>query len=113
MSVEYEPRNLAAVHSLSAEKFLAALELGGMPMPSVAVTHLDRPYEWGGAGAINLIGKPEMVDPRKGTEVWSRDAWTGNIPRVVHKPIGRKNREEASGDVPHPFFCATAPLFSM
>lgn len=29
MSTEYDPRNLAAVHSLSAEKFLAALELGG------------------------------------------------------------------------------------
>ena len=59
-------KNLAAVHTLSAEKFLAAVELGGMPMPSVAVTRLVRPYEWGGAGAINLIGKPEMVDPRKG-----------------------------------------------
>ena len=42
-------RNLAAVHSLSPEKFLAAVELGGMPMPSVAITRLDRPYEWGGA----------------------------------------------------------------
>ena len=50
-------KNLAAVHTLSAEKFLAAVELGGMPMPSVAVARLDRPYEWGGAGAINLIGK--------------------------------------------------------
>ena len=33
-------RNLAAVHSLSPVKFQNALEQGGMPMPSVAVTRL-------------------------------------------------------------------------
>ena len=75
-------KNLAAVHTLSAEKFLAAVELGGMPMPSVAVTRLVRPYEWGGAGYINLIGKPEMVDPRKGADVFSADAWAGTMPFV-------------------------------
>lgn len=52
---------------------LVAQELGGMPMPSVAVTRLDRPYEWGGAGAINLIGKPEMVYPkREPGQAWTR-----------------------------------------
>lgn len=34
--------NLAAVHTLSPEKFLSALELGGMPMPSVAVTRIEQ-----------------------------------------------------------------------
>jgi len=77
--------NLAAVHTLSPEKFLSALELGGMPMPSVAVTRLDRPYGWGGAGNIMLVGRPALVDPKKGTEVYSADAWTGKFPRVIHK----------------------------
>ncbi|MGN0869467.1 MAG: hypothetical protein ACI4O9_08110 [Akkermansia sp.] len=85
-------RNLAAVHSLSPEKFLAALELGGMPMPSVAVTRLDRPYEWGGAGGINLIGKPEMVDPRKKSKVYMHDAYTGKMPPVMYR---KKNTEGA------------------
>ncbi len=85
-------KNLAAVHSLSAEKFLAAVELGGMPMPSVAVTRLDRPYEWGGAGAINLIGKPEMVDPRKKSKVYMHDAYTGKMPPVMYR---KKNTEGA------------------
>ncbi len=58
---------------------------GGMPMPSVAVTRLDKPYSWGGAGNIMLIGRPAMVDPEKGTEVYSADAWTGKFPRVIHK----------------------------
>ncbi len=61
-------------------------ELGGMQMPSVAVTRLDKPYEWGGAGYINLIGKPEMVDPRKGADVYSADAWAGTMPFVERRP---------------------------
>lgn len=85
-------KNLAAVHSLSPEKFLAAVELGGMPMPSVAITRLDRPYEWGGEGAINLIGKPEMVDPKKRSKVYMHDAYTGTMPPVKYK---RKNAAAA------------------
>lgn len=89
-------RNLAAVHSLSPEKFLAALELGGMPMPSVAVTRLDRPYGWGGAGNIMLVGRPAMVDPKEGTEVYSADAWTGKFPRVIHKHQENADFKEAA-----------------
>lgn len=89
-------RNLAAVHSLSPEKFLAALELGGMPMPSVAVTRLDRPYGWGGVGNIMLVGRPAMVDPKKGTEVYSADAWTGKFPRVIHKHQENADFKEAA-----------------
>ncbi len=85
-------RNLAAVHSLSPEKFLASVELGGMPMPSVAITRLDRPYEWGGASAINLIGRPEMVDPKKRSKVYMHDAYTGTMPPVKYK---RKNAAAA------------------
>ncbi len=92
-------KNLAAVHSLSAGKFLSALELGGMPLPSVAVTRLDKPYSWGGADGIALVGRPEMVDPKKGTEVYSRDAWTGNFPRVEHKVIGKKDRSDSVTDL--------------
>lgn len=92
-------RNLAAVHSLSAEKFLGALELGGMPLPSVAVTRLDKPYSWGGAGNIMLVGRPAMVDPKEGTEVYSRDAWTGNIPHLLHKPVGKDDRSKACLDL--------------
>ena len=91
--------NLAAVHSLSAVNFLAAVELGGMPMPSVAVTRLDRPYEWGGAGYINLIGKPEMVDPRKGADVYSADAWAGTMPLVERRPKKVKAREVTFDDL--------------
>lgn len=82
-------RNLAAVHSLSPEKFLAALELGGMPMPSVAVTRLDRPYGWGGADGIALVGRPELVDPKNRSKVYMHDAYTGKMPPVMYR---KKNK---------------------
>lgn len=40
-----------------------------------------------------------MVDPKEGTEVYSRDAWTGNFPRVEHKVIGKKDRSESVTDL--------------
>lgn len=70
-----------------------------MPMPSVAVTRLDRPYEWGSAGNINLIGKPEMVDPRKGADVFSADAWAGTMPLVERRPKNSKSRAAAFDDL--------------
>ena len=92
-------RNLAAVHSLSADKFLGALELGGMPLPSVAVTRLDKPYSWGSEKHIYLVGRPELVDPKRGTEVYSRDAWTGNIPHLLHNAVGKDDRSKACVDL--------------
>lgn len=91
-------RNLAAVHSLSAEKFLAALELGGMPMPSVAVTRLDRPYDWGGAGGIVLVGRPELVDPKKRSKVYMHDAYTGKVPPVMYRKKNKAAIERLRAD---------------
>ena len=84
-------RNLAAVHTLSVDKFLAAGKMGGMPLPSVAVTRLDRPYRWGNEDKdVTLVGRPEMVDPERGTQVYERDAWTGSIPQgAVEERNGR------------------------
>ena len=75
-------RNLAAVHTINHDDFInAADELGGMPLPSVAVTRLDRPYSWGDdETSVTLVARPDMVDPRRGTDVYARDAWTGRMP---------------------------------
>lgn len=79
------PRNLAAVHTLSLEKLQAVKNLGGMPMPSVAVTRLDRPYTWGGEGAIALVGTPRLGQPGAGNRVYFHDAWSGKMPRMFHR----------------------------
>ena len=40
-----EGRNLVALHNLSEDKLLRVIELGGFPMPSIAVTTTDLPHE--------------------------------------------------------------------
>lgn len=92
-------QNLGAVHSISPDKLLEAEKLGGMPVPSVAVTRLDQPYSWGGDDSIYLIGRPGMIDPKRGAEVYSRDAWTGKMPYLVHKAVGRESREQTVADL--------------
>ena len=92
-------QNLGAVHSISPEKLMEAEKLGGMPVPSVAVTRLDQPYSWGGDNSIYLIGRPGMIDPKGGADVYSRDAWTGKMPYLVHKAVGRESREQTVADL--------------
>ncbi len=75
--------NLAAVHSLSRERFLEAATLGGMPMPSIAVTRLDKPYAWGGDDNIYLVGEPSLVDPEQGNvQVGTADLYSGTFPKL-------------------------------
>lgn len=88
-------RNLGAVHSLSAENLMNAAKLGGMPMPSVAVTRLDRPYLWGGRNNIYLVGRPELVDPQRGVEVSDRDMWVGVFPELRWDKRNHEDRKEA------------------
>ncbi len=68
--------DLAAYHGTTEEKLTKALDLGGMPMPSIAI----RPAEYGYSdfGTITLIGDRNMIDPKadRANEVYSGDAYT-------------------------------------
>lgn len=74
-------KNLVVYHNVSAGKLREAIKLGGLPMPSLAITKRDIPF--GDFGEITLIGDKVMIDPRKSrsNEVFSRDAYT------VRKPV--------------------------
>lgn len=85
--------NLASIHSLDAEKLLAADKLGGLPLPSLAVTRLDKPYTWGGEDNIYLIGSPALADPERGVEIHDRDAWSGHFPQLRWNVREEKERE--------------------
>lgn len=45
--------NLIALHNLNAGKLNKVLDLGGFPMPSIAVTHTDIPHT--NFGDITLV----------------------------------------------------------
>ena len=74
-------KDLVVYHNVSAGKLREAIKLGGLPMPSIAITKRDIPF--GDFGEITLIGDKGMIDPRKSraNEVFSRDAYT------VRKPV--------------------------
>lgn len=74
-------KDLVVYHNVSAGKLREAIKLGGLPMPSLAITKRDIPF--GDFGEITLIGDKDIIDPRKSrsNEVFSRDAYT------VRKPV--------------------------
>ena len=84
-------KDLIAYHNVSAEKLKGAIELGGLPMPSLAITKKDIPF--GDFGEITLIGNKDMIDPRKSrtNEVFSRDAYTVRKPTVNYEEPSEKD----------------------
>lgn len=91
--ITFSLSNLAALHSLSPERLLAADKLGGLPLPSLAVTRLDRPYTWNGDDNIYLVGSPALADPARGVEIHDRDMWSGHFPQLRWIPRARQERE--------------------
>ena len=88
-----ETRNLIAIHNLSAQNLRDAIQLGGFPMPSIAITtpeigHTD-------FGDISLVFGKESIDPaNRLNKVYSGDAWTPTFPH-----IGYKLNEDKTSDI--------------
>lgn len=80
-----ETKDLVALHNLTAEKLLKSLELGGLPMPSIAITKADIPHD--NFGEITLIMGKDTIDPKanKKNVVYSADAWTPTFPSVEYE----------------------------
>ena len=71
---------LIAIHNTNIESLKELLNLGGLPMPSIAITKQQNNYEE--FGDISLVLKPEVVDPKK-TAVFDRDAYTPRKPAIM------------------------------
>lgn len=80
-----ETKDLVALHNLTADKLTKSLELGGLPMPSLAITKADIPHS--NFGDITLIFDRKTIDPKasKKNKVYSADAWTPVFPRVEYE----------------------------
>lgn len=87
-------KDLVVYHNVSAGKLREAIKLGGLPMPSLAITKRDIPF--GDFGEITLIGDKVMIDPRKSrsNEVFSRDAYTVRKPVVNYEALLALNKKE-------------------
>lgn len=80
-----ETKNLVALHNLTEEKLHKALDLGGFPMPSIAVTKADIPHT--NFGGITLVMNKSTIDPEANSKntVYSADAWTPTFPEVEYE----------------------------
>gem|GEM_PF-3571273 len=91
-SVE-EGKDLIAAHNLTEDKLKQSLELGGFPMPSIAITktsmgHVDY-------GDISLLFGKDTINPSdRRNKVYGGDAWTPTFP-----PISYKLNEKKTGDI--------------
>lgn len=76
-----ETKNLVALHNLSEEKLLKVLQLGGFPMPSIAVTKVDLSHT--DYGDITVVFGKDTINPTdRRNKVYQRDAWTPTMPQV-------------------------------
>jgi len=70
------------LHNTDASKLARIEQMGGMPMPSVAVTRKDIPLE--DYGDITLIGRKDALDPAiKANKLYSGDAYTVRAPQPI------------------------------
>ena len=75
-------KNLVALHNLSETNLLRVIELGGFPMPSIAVTTTELSHE--NYGDVTVVFGRETIDPESDSRniVYDRDAWTPTTPTV-------------------------------
>lgn len=80
-----ESGRLVALHNLSEEKLLKVLQLGGFPMPSIAVTRPNLAHDQ--FGDITVIFGRDTIDPQRSSvnRVFSRDGHTPTVPRIEYK----------------------------
>ena len=77
-------KELVAVHNLTEENLREALELGGMPSPSIAVVKAQAGHSK--YGPISLVFGPDSIDPQanRANRVYGSDAWTPTRPNVEY-----------------------------
>jgi hypothetical protein len=78
---------LLTIHNLGAHNLRAADDLGGLPVPSLAITKAEHPLE--SFGDISLIGTPDLATPGRGNPVFDAvfdaDVYSPRYPDPVYR----------------------------
>lgn len=119
-SVAERRKDLVALHNLTEGSLISAGDLGGFPMPSIAV--VKDSMEHSAYGPISLLFPSSSIDPKRDRKnrIYSGDAWTPTFPRIeyeadpdVESRIYRKSkeiRERFGEDAARPLFRYAACL---
>ena len=86
-------------HNLSPEKLARVQKVGGMPVPSIAVSNVENPML--NFGDISLIGSKEMAIPSAKNPVYGFDAYTARAPKIDYEIDSKsaKNLKNMFSDV--------------
>lgn len=78
-------KDLVAVHNLTEENLREALELGGLPSPSIAVVKAQEGHTK--YGPISLVFNSDTIDPmvNRVNRIYGSDAWTPTRPNVEYE----------------------------
>lgn len=84
-----EKEDLLIHHNLTEENLLHADRMGGIAVPSLAITKHDAPIK--NFGDITLIGSRAMADPKgyAGTKVFGADIYSPRYPEINHSVNGK------------------------
>lgn len=80
-----QTKDLIAVHNMHVEDLQNAFELGGMPMPSIAIVKAQQGHNV--YGEISLVADKSSIDPQadKYNKVYGGDAYTPTYPTPEYK----------------------------
>ena len=92
-----QTKDLIAVHNMTAAELEKSLDLGGLPMPSIAIIKAaDGHSEY---GDVSLVFGKDTIDPKKSVrnKVYGGDAWTPTFPKIDYKAnekVGKRIRDK-------------------
>lgn len=88
--------SLMVIHNLTAEKMKGILELGGFPVPSIAIVDTDK-FAFTDFGGISVLFNKDTIDPSDSrNEVYDRDVWSPTFPTVEYDINNEALRKMAS-----------------
>ena len=93
-----ETDKLLALHNKDENSILAAIKLGGLPMPSIAIAKArDGHTKY---GPISLVFSKDTIDPQlfRANKVYGGDAWTPTAPRVDY-PVNSKKASQVEHEL--------------
>ena len=89
---------LMAIHNLSEAKMKGILELGGFPVPSIAITNPEL-VNHSQFGDISVLFDKATIDPAvKANEVYDRDVWSPTFPQVDYN-LDSTNLKQVSDEL--------------
>lgn len=85
-------KELVAVHNMQSSELMKTLDLGGFPMPSIAVIKAESGHSE--FGDVSIVFGKDTIDPkRKTNKLYGGDAWTPTYPRVEYKVNSKVEKE--------------------